>query len=240
MSIKGSKVTEQGKAVTACSEHRMLAVVPASKLDFTPLRLKLAITSDYDGRSPDHEAQGWFAFQGFLDIMRARRVAHTAQLVVKMKFDPNTAWPKVMFSPDRFLTEAEVKTLLPVIKTPEVTSLLDGSWTPAGIDGVKTGLVPVEDAPAPVPVKAAVPARAAAPVAEDDDDSGELELPGVVQTAPAKPAATPKVVSAAPAKPTVAPAKAAPVKAVSAPTKAPERTVDDDAALNDLLKDWDA
>jgi hypothetical protein len=48
---KGSKVTDQGKAIAACSQHRMLAVVPANKLDFAPLRLKIAITSDWDKQS---------------------------------------------------------------------------------------------------------------------------------------------------------------------------------------------
>jgi hypothetical protein len=72
LAAKGSKVTDQGKAIAACSQHRMLAVVPANKLDFTPLRLKIAITSDWDKQSPDAEAQGWYAFSNYTDYLKAK------------------------------------------------------------------------------------------------------------------------------------------------------------------------
>lgn len=136
MAVKGSKVTENGKAVTACSQHRMLAVVPANKLDYPPLRLKLAITSDYDGQSPELEAQGWYAFSNYTDFLRAKGVQHTAALVTKMKFDPNVAYPKVLFSPDKWLDDAALKTIAPVAKSDGVKALLAGTWTPAGVDGV--------------------------------------------------------------------------------------------------------
>ena len=136
-SKKGSKISENNKAVTACSQHRMVVVVPANKLDFTPLRLKLAITSDYDGQSPDHEAAGWYAFSGYTDMLRARQVSHTAMVVTKMKFDPNVAYPKVLFAADKPLKAEELKELIPIVKSEAVTSLLDGSWSPAGADGVK-------------------------------------------------------------------------------------------------------
>lgn len=137
MAVKGSKVTEQGKAVTACSQHRMIVVVPANKPDFPPLRMKLAITSDWDKNSPELEAQGWFAFQNYYQMLQGKGVQHTAALVTKMRFDPNTAYPKVMFSPDRWLENAELAQIAPVVKSDDVKSLLAGTWTPAGADGVK-------------------------------------------------------------------------------------------------------
>ena len=137
MAVKGSKITEQAKASVACSEHRMVVVVPASKPDFEPLRLKLPITSDYDGQSPEHEAAGWFAFKNYMDLLRARGVDHSAKLVTKMKFDPNKEYPKVLFSVDKWVEPAVLKNLIPVIQSDTVKNLLSGTWTPAGADGEK-------------------------------------------------------------------------------------------------------
>lgn len=139
MAAKGSKVTDQGKAATACSQHRMVAVVPSNKIDFTPLRLKLAITSDYDGQSAAHEAEGWFAFSNFTDMLRSKQVQHTGMISTKMKFDANTAYPKVLFSVDRWLEPAELEKVIKIAREPAVTSLLDGSWTPDGINGKPRG-----------------------------------------------------------------------------------------------------
>jgi hypothetical protein len=144
MSVKGSKVTEQGKAVVACSEHRMIVVVPASKPEFQPLRMKLAQTSDWDGQSSDQEAQGWYAFKNYTDMLRARGVDHTAEIVTKMRFDPDSTWPKVMFKADKRVDTPVLIKLIPVIKGDEVKKLMAGGWTPAGVDGEK-----IEKAEAP-------------------------------------------------------------------------------------------
>jgi hypothetical protein len=107
MAVKGSKVIPgTNKAVTACSQHRMLALVPDPALglkDIPPLRLKIAMTSDWDKQSPDQEQQGWFAFSNYVDWLVARNVKHTAALVTKMKFDPEAAYPKIFFSAERYL-----------------------------------------------------------------------------------------------------------------------------------------
>lgn len=207
MAVKGSKITEQGKSVTACSSHRMVAVVPANRLDFTPLRMKLAITSLWDKTSPELEQQGWYAFDNYTDFLRTKGVKHTAAIVTKMRFDPNVAFPKVMFSPDRWLEDAELQQVAPVAKSETVAQLLAGTFTPAGADSVpKSATVANDDAddmPAPAPVAVApkpTTARVkpkAAPAAPikmlmDDDD----EPP--VAAAPTKPvAAAPKPAPAA-------------------------------------------
>lgn len=206
LSAKGSKVTEQGKAVTACSQHQMLAVVPHNKLDHQPLRLKLAITSVWDKQSPDLEAQNWFAFDNYRDFLKANGVQHTAMLVTKMKFDPNTPFPKVVFSPDRWLEDHEVAEVKPLIKAPEVLSLLGGTWTPAGADGVKVIEAPkpaprvVEDEEEPAPVqkpKATKPKAKPAPVIDaDDEETAEVITLPAAKAPPVK--ATPKVTSELP------------------------------------------
>ena len=201
LSVKGSKITQQGKAVSACGLHRMVVVVPANNLgEFPPLRLKLAVTSNYDKKSPELEAAGWFAFQQYVDLLRARRVAHSGLLVTKMKFDPNVDYPKVIFSPDRWLDDSEKAIVGPMSRIPEVKQLLSGTWTPNGADGTqiegpkaaepapaKKAAAVVEDdedeAPAPKP-KAAKPA----PVVEDDDDEAPAPKPKAAAKKAAKPA----------------------------------------------------
>lgn len=175
MSIKGSKQTEQGKATTACSQHRMLVVVPATKLDFEPLRMKLAITSDWDNQSPDLEAQGWYAFQQYLDLFRAKKVPHTAMVVTKFKFDPGTAFPKVLFSPDRWLNEGELETVKSIWKSDKVKALLSGAWSPNGGDGTKTD-APALPAPAKAPAKALAKPKAA-PIPEEEPEEEEAPPP---------------------------------------------------------------
>lgn len=233
MAVKGSKVTPQGKAVSACSQHRMLAVVPAFNLDFEPLRLKIAITSDFDKQSPEAEAQGWFAFSNFTDYLQTRGVQHTAALVTKMKFDANAPYPKIFFAADRWLTEAELTKVIPMTKADNVQKLLGGTWTPAGVDGVKkdeTTAAPAGDVPAGTKQQAA---------AEPDDDDGDGEI--VMQGMDA-PAAEPVQESAQATKPAPkAPKKAEPAAAAAVAATATEEVstkVPNDVA--DLLKDWGA
>lgn len=173
LAVKGSKVTDSGKAVTACSQHRMVVVAPIGKLNM-PLRMKLAITSDWDKNSPELEKEGWFAFNNYTDFLRTKGINHTATVVTKMRFDPNVAYPKVMFSPDRWLNEDEAATVKPLLKSEQVSSLLAGTYTPAGVDGKR-----IDEEPKVAPKAAAKPA----PV--DDDDEDEV-IPPPKKAAPKK------------------------------------------------------
>lgn len=135
--IKGSRITEQGKPTTACAQHKFIAVVPAFKLDHVPLRLKLAITSVYDKNNPVMNKEGWFAFDQYLDHLRQNKVRHSAAVITKLRFDPNAAWPKILFSTDRWLEPQELPQIKAVMHTPEVKNLLVGSWAgaPTGLPG---------------------------------------------------------------------------------------------------------
>lgn len=133
-SVKGSKVME-GREMVACSSHRMVAVAPAFDLGQDPLRLKIAVTSDYDKEIVEH---GWFAFRQYVDYLKSRGVTHTALVVTKIKFDPNPAYPKLLFALDRVLTQAEVATVKEALKNPKVTELLAEKWTAAGANGTPT------------------------------------------------------------------------------------------------------
>lgn len=246
MAVKGSKVTEQGKAVAACSQHRMLVVAPIQKLDM-PLRLKLAITSDWDKQNAEMEAQKWFAFSNYTDYLRANNLPHTAAVVTKMKFDPNQAYPKVMFQPDRWLSKEEADIVKPIIKSEEVQKLLGGTWTPAGADGKKIA-APATTAPdddeeevAPPPKKAAAKKAAPVEVEEDDDDA-------VVIVEPPKKAAAKKavvvedddedVVVEPPKKPKGSSAPKAEPKKAAAKAAEPEGEGDVPDDVKALLDEW--
>lgn len=260
MSIKGSK-TQNGKASTACSQFRMVALVPANNLAHTPLRLKLAITSDWDKLSPDWEAQHNYAFNNYTDFLRTKGVTHTATLVTKMRFDPNVAYPKILFSPDKWLSDEQLAVIAPVAKSDAVKKLISGSFTPAGGDGVATDAAeaakPVatppkgemfikpladedEDGDAPAPV-AAKPKKQAAPVTLEGDD----------EDVQATVIATPKKAKPAPAvledededgevmvKPVAAKPQATKKSAAKAPAAEPVAATNVPESVANILSDW--
>jgi hypothetical protein len=175
-------------------------------------RMKLAITSLWDKTSDEHTAQKWFAFDNYIDYMRANNITNTAVVVTKMKFDPNVAYPKILFSGDRWLTPEELDVVRPRTTSDEVKKLISGTFTPASGDGVDkddeaagdiatVAATPPKAAPKPATRKAAAPPPAddeeevtitvpAQKVADDDDDGAEIILPGTTRGGSAKPAAT--------------------------------------------------
>lgn len=177
MSKKGSRQSDNGKSVTACSEHRMLAVQIYNKdLSYPPLRMKIAVTSDWDGQSPDLEAEGWFGFKNFLDYLRKKGVPHTAMIRTKMKFDPGAAYPKIKFGVDDWLTTEQIAKLTPTVKSTEVRDLITDTWTVNGRDGTRaikgpdnnpqaTSVGKAEDGPTPEELAAASAEKAAAEAA---------------------------------------------------------------------------
>ena len=142
MSVKGSKIDAMGRDAVACSQHRMTAVVPAGNLDHPPMRLRLAITSDFDSQSPDLDKLGWFAFRNYTDYLRTRQITHTAKVVTKIKFDPNKDYAKVIFSAERFVGPDQIARVNELVHSPEVKALITEQWTPNGADGTRTSQEP--------------------------------------------------------------------------------------------------
>lgn len=178
MSAKGSKQTEQGTMATACGQHRILVVAPTSNVTSQPLRLKIAITSDFDGRNPEAEKQGWYGFSNLTKLLSERGVAHTAALSIKMKFDVNVAYPKIVFAVDRWLDETETAKVIPIVKSAEVASLLEGAWTPDGQP--KKAFVAGPKEPTPEGPALVIP---------PDDDDEDVVIPAKVKDDTAEKAA---------------------------------------------------
>lgn len=258
LAAKGSKITDNGQQTTACAQHRILAVVPANKLDFTALRLKLAITSDYDGQSPELAAKHWYAFSQLIDLMRSRNVQHTAAMVVKMKFDPNAAYPKVIFSPDRWLDENELRIVAARAKSEEVQNLIAGVMSTDGQSDAPAA--PAAPAPqAAAPAKVSKPAKPAPAPAVDDEDEDDAPAPAPAKKPKAKVVVDddeeeevaiqtpPKPAAKKGAKPAPAPVAdedddeeaPAPKKGKKAAAAAPAVKAEVPADVASLLDDWD-
>lgn len=134
MSVKGSRVTDNGKATVACSQHRILAIVPVKAMHLPPLRLKLAITSDYDGQSKELAAAGKFAFTNYLDFINGKGITHTYTIVTNLTFDPNTAYPKLMFTPKRWLEPDELARVKELRNDPGMDLILGTTADATGSD----------------------------------------------------------------------------------------------------------
>lgn len=59
---KGSKVTPAGKADTACSVLKRLALIPAARPQFSALLCRLPRTSLWDKDNKENEAKGWYVW----------------------------------------------------------------------------------------------------------------------------------------------------------------------------------
>lgn len=252
MAVKGSRITENGKEVAACSEHRMLAVVPANKLDSTPLRLKIAVTSDFDKNSPELEAKNFFAFKQYRAFLRNHGVNHTGVVVTKMRFDPTVAYPKIVFGPDR-------------VVEPDELAMLEESFDPEQIERLLAGFTPEGPDGAPGDGDSAKKEKPDLPDADDGDgadDKAEAELAAKKKAAEAakKAAATRKANKEAAEKKAAAEAEAKKPKkkssddedddfenlgkALSEEPKAPDTSAtdvseSDDNDLDALLSEWD-
>jgi hypothetical protein len=240
MSVKGSKINAMGKEEAACKVHRLVAVVPAGNLDHAPMRMKLSVTSDFDGMSPDLDKAGWFAFRNYTDYLRTRQITHTSKVVTKIKFDPNKTWAKIIFSPEKFIDPAQAARIAELVRSDEVKALVTEAWTPNGADGTRTSEEPApaqknarverpkviegevaepfitpamkEEAKAPAKAKAAAKPKAVAPKPPVEDNDDDAFAPAPVAAVPAK------------------------VEVAAAPTASAAGAVPDDVA--DLLSAW--
>lgn len=198
--VKGSKITDNGKQTTLCSPFKRVAVVPSAQIGAHPVMLlKLAQTSIWDKENPE-ESKGWYAWDNYLDMLRARGAKHTAAVETRVKFDTRMAYPKLLFSASRWLSPEEALAAKKLIsdKAEAIETTINGAGNSDGVMGQ----------PAANSVAAAAPAAAPTPA------------PAPTQ-APVQAAAQPK--KPAPPKPTPAPTPApAPKKVVKKMTEKAE------------------
>jgi hypothetical protein len=212
-SVKGSKITEAGHEVTACSPVKRLAVLPINRLDMEPLLLKVPQTSIWDKNNPEAEARGCYAWDQYADYLRQRGVKHTAAILTRIRFDPNVAYPKLLFSAVRWLDAEETAMVVPLVNTEAVQKLLAGKISEGGevaeaaTETAAPEQAPVAPTPPPPPPPPAGPV--VSPGGWDDDDAPAVAQPRPVAPPPPAPKPTPPKPRAA--KPVAPPPPDAPV-----------------------------
>lgn len=266
-SVKGSKITESGKQSTLCAPFKRVAIVPVAGLAKHPVMLlRLAQTSVWDKDNGENEAKGWYAWDQYLDMLRARGAKHTAAVETKVKFDLRVAYPKLLFSAARWLNPEEAamaKTRL-AESAEDIATILSGAnvidvagtpaaTAPAGEDdgAIEAARVAAEakakakaaaDAKAAKAVKDAADKAAAeaeaARLAQEAADEGDGDW-GAGDTAVTDVVAKPAAVVAT--KPAAKPKAAAKVatSAASTPVAAAEVVEGTPSGLSDLLAGWD-
>lgn len=209
MAAKGSKVTEDQRETKACQEHKFVAVQLYRKWDMPPLRLRLAITSLYDAKNKAQEEKGYFAFDQYCEMLRARGVKHTAEVVTRLKFDPNVAYPKVLFNASAWVGEEELEAVSEIAHSDAIQALVNPDFANDSETTEAKGKTK--------------------PLPKEDPEEDEPELK------PAKPKAT-KPAAAAPAKPAAAaPTKPAATTTKPKPKPAPEPEEDEEAAKGEIV-----
>lgn len=172
-SVKGSAVADDGRETKACKEHQLVAIMPTQRLltdDFPVLRLKLSITSIYDGKDQPHEQEGWYAWGPYLQHLLAimPQNCHTARVETLIKFDTGSGinWPKLLFKAARHVTGEEYIRLVDIMREQKdhLTTMVS-ALMPAGALLPKAGGADEEDeAPAPQKAKVADPEEEEAPI----------------------------------------------------------------------------
>lgn len=190
----GSKVTPQGSQVKACSDIKKLAVIPVSNMDGPAYVLGI----------PGASLKGWTAAVNAL----TQRGIPVPALVIRLGFDASAEYPKLTFSPTRWINEQEAEALQDLFGSDEVAELVGSKDTPIQAMPALGAPAPVFAAPAPAPAPVFAPATpaAAAPAAEAPKRRGR------------RPAAPPAPAAAAPAAaPAAPPASVAPAVHTAAP-----------------------
>lgn len=160
---KGSKITDNNKAVAACGQFKRCAVVPAQDINFEPLLLKIPQTSLWDKDNEENEGKGFFAFDQYMDMLHRNGVPHSASVVTKIRFDPRTSYPKLVFGADDWVPADQHEKVKELVADPRVPALLQSPInTIAERQAMAEPQATAEEAPAPAPAPASAPTQAAA------------------------------------------------------------------------------
>ncbi len=229
----GSKITDNGKPVKACADSKRTVVVPLADMGNEAfggpmlLRIPAASLGDLANFARQLKQAGYPYFG----------------VATRLRFDIKEAFPKLVFSAIRLLTQEEAEYILSVRKDPQTIRILneEPEAHSAGTEGEKSALfeqpptapaaAPAAAKPAPASAPAAKPAPASVPRA-----AAPVPVPAAAKapTAPAAPpagfkAAPVPTARAAPAAPKATP-RAAPVSAIGAaiatPVKAAPRAAE--------------
>jgi hypothetical protein len=140
----GSRITESGGKGKACSDSRKLAVAPMDELT-KPMLLRVPATSLKD-----------LATYG--EFLKGRGIPSHALVITKIKFDPEMAYPKMLFEAVRPVSEEQLEQIRATMQDPIIEHII----------GVKSGeyVADVEEDAAPAEEVAEEPVTEKKPKAE--------------------------------------------------------------------------
>lgn len=242
----GSKINPNGSKSKACADSKKLAVLLADNPEGAVYELRVPAASMAN-------------LAAALKSLQQRGIPAPA-VVIRMTFDPQADFPKIVFTPTGYATEAQLTSVKEVMGTGEVAEAV------GSLDTVRVGGAPAITAPvaapapaqaAPFPVAPAAPAPVAAapfpqapapapfatPTAEAPKRTRAKKAEPVAPVAPPSAFPTPGVVTPFPQAPTPAPAFATPVvdqpfsqpAAAAVSVSPPATSADLDALLGDAL-----
>lgn len=148
--VWGSKISPSGSKIKACADVRRVAILPAEDQDYSPILLRIP------GASLSDLAQ-------YGKALKQRGIPYAA-VVTKLSFDPDAAFPKIMFQFDRVLSQEEMAKIAERMGEPIIDDIL----------GLTNRGAPVAAA-APVEDKFGIPAGAKVPAAAQEQEEAEEE-----------------------------------------------------------------
>lgn len=167
MNAWGSKLTPEGKEVKACADNKRLVIIPAGDLSYKAMALTITPAMLKD----------WGAYMRAL----SNRNIPVHGVVTRLMFDSTVSYPKLNFSFERFLDEAEFARVMQRMDSDEVKNIEKPVRAP-------------RQAPASLPAPAATIPAAPAHIAPATPTVSTTPAP-----APAPATAAPAAVSPAPA-----------------------------------------
>jgi len=148
----GSKISDSGAKIKACTDSRRLAVAPAGDLK-DPMLLRVPAAS-------------LKSLSEYGDMFARKGVPYQAA-VTKMRFDPEAASPKLLFRFERFLDADDAATVREMMQAPVVSNIVG--------DGPVS--VPDNDTPAIEAKPVAKVTKPVTKVAEPEEAPEEAEEP---------------------------------------------------------------
>lgn len=222
----GSKTNPNGKPAKACSDGRRVAVVPLADIDNEafggPMLLRIPPT-------------GLGELQAYDAKMRAAGYK-LYQIATRISFDETTAYPRLVFSGIRPLTDEEAAKVVTLRQDARVERILhnasDMLAQPSESEAppAPTG---VFEQPAARPAAAAPKAATRPPVAEEEDDESYAAPPPPPASAQAPAASAPAATASRKSYPRPAPVAPAPAAAPAAAGVPSEEEMD--AMLADII-----
>lgn len=157
----GSKISDNGAKLKACSDSRRVAVAPAGDLR-DPMLLRVPAAS--------------LRPLGDYGDMFARKGVPYQAAVTRMGFDAEAASPKLTFRYERFLDEDEAAAVHELMESSVVAQIIGGS-------AYDEDSIEVAPAPAAAPAKPAKVAPAKAKDEDEDEPAEEAPKPKAVKKA---------------------------------------------------------